>query len=612
VTKPYERGRRPVNRPAETRGDARIPAAAGPVVIAIAAALMLARTWGTWPDAIVDFGREIYLAWRLASGDTLYVDVSHFSGPLSPYLNALWFRLFGIGLRTLVLANIALAVGLLALLHQLLVRLAGRLAAAAACLVFVALFACAQYTRIGNYNWICPYSHELTHGVMLVVAALSCLDRYHRTQAAGWMGALGVTLGLLVLTKAEVLLAGAAASGVAVLLTLVVERPASGRAARLLALLVGGAALPLLVTALCFASAMPLEDVLRWPLGHWHTVLRPELSGTKFYQEGLGLADAAGNARALGMAALGYGAVLLAAVVAAFALPRVRAPLPLLAGGVCLATLYVLRRLVTLDAWVHSVPRPLPAIMALIVVVFVAEAVRRRAEREEALRAVRAAALGTFALVLLAKMILNVRLFQYGFVLAMPATITLVVAMVAWVPAVIERAGGRGAIVQAVAAGALVAAVLPQLAFQDRLIAAKVHRVGRGADAFWADERGQATMALVEQIGARVGRTETMAVIPEGAMVSYLARRVNPTPYYLFDRTTLALWGEGTMVAALDAAAPEWVAFLDRGDGGSAFGQSVGTATYDWVAEHYRPEWRLGRPFSGTRGVSAALLRRAD
>ena len=79
---------------------------------------MLAWTWGTWPNVLVDFGRELYVPWRLAEGEVLYRDIAYFNGPLSPYLNALWFRLFGVGLRTLVVCNGLLLVGVLVLLYR--------------------------------------------------------------------------------------------------------------------------------------------------------------------------------------------------------------------------------------------------------------------------------------------------------------------------------------------------------------------------------------------------------------------------------------------------------------------------------------------------------------
>jgi hypothetical protein len=39
---------------------------AGPLAIAVAGVAMLAHTWRTWPDPLIDFGRELYLAWRVS------------------------------------------------------------------------------------------------------------------------------------------------------------------------------------------------------------------------------------------------------------------------------------------------------------------------------------------------------------------------------------------------------------------------------------------------------------------------------------------------------------------------------------------------------------------
>ena len=56
----------------------------GPLCGVAVGAAMLAWTWGTWPDVLVDFGGELYVPWRLAEGDVLYRDVAYFTGPLSP------------------------------------------------------------------------------------------------------------------------------------------------------------------------------------------------------------------------------------------------------------------------------------------------------------------------------------------------------------------------------------------------------------------------------------------------------------------------------------------------------------------------------------------------
>src|SRR5262249_18430548 len=126
----------------------------GIVAIAAAGLAMLARTWRTWPDPLIDFGREIYVPWRLAAGDVLYRDAAYFTCPVAPYGNALWVRLFGASLMTLVAANLLLLSALTALLYALLRDIGSRVGATAACLVFMALFAFGEFLVVGNYNFV--------------------------------------------------------------------------------------------------------------------------------------------------------------------------------------------------------------------------------------------------------------------------------------------------------------------------------------------------------------------------------------------------------------------------------------------------------------------------
>src|SRR5205085_4695112 len=84
------------------------PAGTGLAILALALAGMLAYTWGTWPDPVVDFGRELYVPWQLSQGKVLYRDIAYFNGPLSAYFNSFLFRTLGVSLLTLVVANIAI------------------------------------------------------------------------------------------------------------------------------------------------------------------------------------------------------------------------------------------------------------------------------------------------------------------------------------------------------------------------------------------------------------------------------------------------------------------------------------------------------------------------
>src|SRR5687768_16039842 len=80
----------------------------GPLLILLIGLPMLLWSWDRWPDVLVDSSRELYVPWQLSEGKVLYRDVAYVQGPLSPYLNSLWFRLFGVGFRTLALCNLVL------------------------------------------------------------------------------------------------------------------------------------------------------------------------------------------------------------------------------------------------------------------------------------------------------------------------------------------------------------------------------------------------------------------------------------------------------------------------------------------------------------------------
>ena len=180
--------------------------ATGPLVVAVVAVAMLTWTWGRWLNLLVDFGGELYVAWRIAAGEVLYRDLAYFTGPLSPYVNALWFSWFGTGLWTLVVANLVLVGLLTALLYRLLAILGDRLSATVGCVVFLVAFA---FSTIGdgNYNFVCPYSHEALHGTLLALAALSSLGAWLRSGRSRWILCAGAMLGLCFLTKGEIFVA---------------------------------------------------------------------------------------------------------------------------------------------------------------------------------------------------------------------------------------------------------------------------------------------------------------------------------------------------------------------------------------------------------------------
>ncbi|HST19949.1 MAG TPA: hypothetical protein VLR90_02455, partial [Blastocatellia bacterium] len=143
-----------------------------PWVVLIAASFIfaLAVSWQRWGNPLVDCGREMNQPLRLANGEMLYSEVRHIYGPLSPYVNAALYRLFGPSLNVLYADGIVSAIIIIALVYWLSRQLMSRMASTAATLSV--LWLCA-FKQAGNY--ILPYSYGALHGCALGLITLVLL-----------------------------------------------------------------------------------------------------------------------------------------------------------------------------------------------------------------------------------------------------------------------------------------------------------------------------------------------------------------------------------------------------------------------------------------------------
>jgi 4-amino-4-deoxy-L-arabinose transferase-like glycosyltransferase len=575
-----------------------VAACGGPALIAAVALGMAAWTWGTWPDVLVDFGREYYVPWRLASGDVLYRDVAIFNGPLSQYFNSLCFRLFGASLRTLVFCNLALLGLFLALLYYALRQVARRWVVTAACVVFVLLFAFAEHMIGGNFDYVCPYAHEMTHGLMLSLLAVVTAWPAERHRLL-WATLSGLVLGLAFLTKAEVFLSGLVAAPAALLLGLWFERPGWRDSLTRCGCFLTAFLLPPVVSFLWLASAMPGEQALRGTLGSWGAMLRHDIAGSPFHLMGTGFDRPLSNALAmLGMA--GFYALILVPAAMIGLRPRESARARVvIAGGVFAVVAGLLWCLHSAIDW-SGIARPLPLMLALTILAVGVNFRQRRGEEAARRRFVQQITLLIFALVLLSKMVLYARIWQYGFVLAMPATLLAIAAALDWVPAWMDRRGGQGEVFAAAAAALLFVTALVYLEEQANMVGIKKNKVGAGANAFLADERGIPVRAALAEISRRSSPTTTLAVLPEGALLNCLTGLHNSTPYCTVLPVETLLFGPDRVLEAFRTHPPNLI-FIWPQDlsayGCPGFGGGYSRPLGEWINANYRPVWGEGEPF---------------
>jgi 4-amino-4-deoxy-L-arabinose transferase-like glycosyltransferase len=575
---------------------------------------MLAWTWRTWPDVIVDFGRELYVPWRLAAGQVLYRDIAYFNGPVSPYWNALWFRLFGVSFATLIAANVLCIAAVAALLYRLLCEVGSRASATAAGVLFMTVFAFGTLLSNGNYNYVAPYSHDLPHGILLSLLAIFFLSRYQRRRSPGWLAASGLAVGTLALTKLETLLAGGLAVVVGLALTFWAERPDPARLRRAAGTFVGAAAVPPLVALVLFSAVIPVRQALREPLGHWLAPTRAEVAALPFYREIMGTADIRASVKALAISSLAYAAVLGPGALLAIALRgqgrRRRAVAVSLFAAVVVALGVASPRI----AW-QEAARPLPLLMLGLGLASLAGVVRRIRAGQADHRLVLQVTLLVFAGALLLKMALNARVHHYGFALAMPAALLLVVALLDWIPAALDRSGAYGAAFRAGASGALLVALAAHLAVTYGEVRLRGSAVFSGGDTVMADARGLFVSRALDELKFRARRDQTLVVLPEGVMLNYLSRLPNPTPYITFIPVEVALFGEDHMLRSLEAHPADFVILVHRETseyGVQYFGQDYAKKINAWVMANYRPITVIGAwPFRDGR-FGMLLMRRKD
>lgn len=554
----------------------------GVVVVVLASAVMIARTWRGWPDPLIDFGRELYVAWQVAEGAALYRDVAYFNGPLSPHVNALLFLVTGPSLLGLALLNLVIYLGIALLSYDLLRRAGDAFSAAAAGVTLATLFGFARLVGVGNYNYATPYSHEMTHGLLLGLASAWCLVRFAPAGRIAWAVACGLLAGLTFLSKVELFVATAAALTIG----LIAVRE---RRARAIGVIVGAAVLPVLLAFALLCLRLGPAAAMKGTLGGWAYVFNPAVAALPFYRSLAGLdrpveqawemavmaaAWVLASAAAYGLAVLGVGRGRVVAIALAALLPAAGAWF--FFGRIPWQTLFY----------------PLPAAALLLTGLTALAVIRQGADERLMARLVWTA----FGIVLLAKIALRPVIGHYGFVLAMPATLAVVAAATGWIPRWTGDRLGRGAAGVFRTAGVSVVAtvIAVHLWAYERFYADRPVTIGTGGDRFTAaaDGRAEAAAGMLSELERVAPPGATLAVVPEGAMLNYLSRRENPTPYVTLLPPEFAMFGTDAIVAAYRRLPPDFVVIAPRDlseYGSAGFESDYGRELAEWIRAEYAP-----------------------
>jgi len=579
---------------------------AGPCLIVIVFLVMALWSWRKWPDLLVDFGQQLYIPWQLASGKLLYKDIVILHGPFSQYFNSFWFKLFGPSLTVLIFVNLAILAGITVVLYKTVRRSADSLTATTVCLVLLTMFGFSQYVRVGNYNYVTPYTHESTHGVALTAAMILALSHYLTRGGRVAAAVSGGCLGLALLTKVDVALAAVAVALLGFAIARFLGPPSASPKRDGLVLFCVMAIAPALGFYLYFLSYLPAEGALR-AVGQEFFVPTGEVSKNVFYMRILGLDNPGHNISRMLAMFVGIVIFVLGAATVDVVSRRVTRHTQL--ASIVLGSVFLLALYLAFDLlpWLDF-PRALPLTTSIALAVFVT-LLLKHPRRKELWPGLLPMVLWTiFALSLLSKMVLNVHLYHYGFYLAMPATLVLVICLTYWIPELLRGTMGCGIVFRTLALVILAAASMYYLNRSQKIYRLKDFAVGKGGDTIFtygpkAHIAGLVTSLALEWIEEKTSPKVTFVGLPEGIMLNYLSRRATTSPYLNFMMGEMIVLGERRILDDLKARPSDYVILVDNDPsefGVGPFGTDprYGQQIMDWVNQHYTPVTVIGgEPF---------------
>ncbi|HWY77615.1 MAG TPA: hypothetical protein VN281_18500 [Verrucomicrobiae bacterium] len=546
----------------------------------------LAISWRKWTDPLIDVGPQLYATWQVSQGALPYHDFVWNYGPFSLFLNATLFKVFGPGMLVLATANLIIYALIVALAYMAFRTAWGRLGAFAALAVFIGVFSFSHLTSVGNYNFVTPYSNESTHGMLVALVVAFLAARWSRgpsCAAAFWLGFCG---GLTAVLKPEFMLAGAVIGVTAVGLRLLQRLPV--RLAEL-GLVLAGLLLPTLAFTIWFARIESFRAAFVDASQAWWLVLVEHVQRTVMKQEGFTGFDSAWPNLARDLRVTATTLFVLTGIWAAGWIINRSRPWPFriaIAIGELIAVSFA-----RLEAGWFDSGRCLPVILAIVfgLVVWRLWHCLREGRQIEP-RTVMSLTLVLLSIAMLVRLGLRVRVYHLGFFQAAFAGMVAAAAMITELPLWTgpglwgRRLAAAGyATVLIIGCGSIAAKSLGILAQQTM-------RVGTGSDLFYVfngsvDETAKGVNFAVNFLRGKPPKA-TLVVFPEGAMINYLVRRVNPLPAVRRDAT------EEMILEQLRQAHPDYVVMISRDPreyGPNLFGKpgNSGQAIVAWLGDNY-------------------------
>lgn len=548
---------------------------APPMLVAAAFVHGAASSWLKWGDLIIDTGRELQLPQRMLAGEALYSDLRYYYGPLSPYLNMVLYRIYGVRVEVLAWAGISSAALMCLGLYRLTRNFLGSWPSATVAASFVYLCAFAHLNSSPIFNFVLPYSYASTYGIVAATWSVHWLVLHIRRKVSAHFLLSVACLVLAAFTKPEILLAASAAHA-AFLVSARTERQLSPK----LHLSAYGIA-AVLVVGIYGSLAAQVGP------GLWHDNLGGMLNPTfrHFSLIVMGLHYAGDAAAIVTLSAIAFGTLFLATrVLARLAAregrPNTRCALVLGAGSSSFfACLIVLR-----------MPFSALPFIGLGVIAVLAVLWWRQPERRAEWNA--HIVLWIFASACCARILLRCSPINYGFYLLPPGLVALGVLLFDYAPRHLGATGWPRRVVEAAGMGFFAGAALAALLASSSWYALHTEEL--------ATQRGRLYMLpdgvqapAVRALSGLPPETRVLAV-PEGAGLVFMSGLRSPhgSTFSFLPVESYGSYNDRQILARWKSDPPDVVLLVKRPMpeyGYRGFGIDYAIEPFAWILKNYEP-----------------------
>ncbi len=578
---------------------------------------MASISWLKWPDLLIDFGQQVYLAWQISEGKVIYKDLAYLHGPFSGYLHALIFKLFGPGILTLAIFNMVITVALALLIYIFIKNSSDQLTATVCTLAFIILFAFGQYSGGGNFNFICAYVYELPHGVTLSLLTLYCFSKYVETKSLSGLTIVYLLVGLVFLTKPEVFLAIAIALPAGTTVSFFLQSLDKKSWIRNISVCMGSFLAAPLLLYFYLSTHLSFEKAFNYIISPWIYVQNSSNLSLPLYQWVLGINSIASNLTKLFMYFLIGVAIIFSVTMVNRFLTRLNyssKPISISLGLLSAGLLYLLLKNFPL----LELLRPLPLIILLLMIYYFTRVIQER--NTTPTKPLVLFSFSLFSFVLLFKIFLNTHVYHYGFALALPATLVCIRWVLYEFPKLPSNFPGSADFYRSTMAMLGLVIIANHVWFSYQMYQFKGYPVGSGRDTLLdyhpeLESRAPIVSNTLKYIEEHTDPDAGIVPIPFGNMINYMTRHRNPLRVHTLNPVEAKIFGEQKYLNEIKTALPEYILFLDVDSsrlGAQYFGLDYAQNIHQWIRSNYSLDKQFGStPFTG-KGFGIQILKRKD